>query len=500
MTLPNPRPLSYRQVIDHLDNHRQLVQTAQVEAGSGPVVIDSRQVTDGDIFLALSGIDDDGNNYLTEAEANGAGLCLSDQPRNSSPTTAIVKDSRLAWSQLCSLAYDHPENQLTLIGITGTNGKSSTTWMLNQMLSLSGYRSMLIGGLGIYCGERWISSNPLTTPDPDLLYRLLAYARQENISHVVMEVSSHAIALQKVGALTFDVCIFTSFSQDHLDFHQTLSAYFRCKWQFIEQNRKEASLVVLHDTVYQRALVDGYRCQHPNLWCYGQELTNQTINHQTMQYNMLKLKGLNAYAEISLGERVVGGWLNFFAVHAVGNFAVSLLTMHQLSLTREVFPPQRWGAIGQPPGRLEVVCQTPLVVVDYAHTPEALALSLKSLSFVGELTVVFGCGGGRDRQKRRVMGRVAERLADRIILTNDNPRDDNPATIVEDICKGITDRDKVTVILDRRLAIERAICGAAAKDCAVLVAGKGCEDYQEIAGQRPIFDDRRVCRSVLAGG
>ena len=499
MTLPNPRPLSYRQVINYLDHHRQLVQTAQVDDRYGQIVIDSRQVTAGDIFLALNGIDDDGNNYLAEAEANGAGLCLSDQPRNSSQTTTIVKNSRLAWSQLCSLAYDHPENQLKLIGVTGTNGKSSTTWMLNQMLSLSGYRSMLIGGLGIYCGEQLIAPNPLTTPDPDLLYRLLAYAHQQNISHVVMEVSSHAIALQKVMALTFDACIFTSFSQDHLDFHQTLEDYFRCKWQFIEQNRNRSCLIALDDKVYQRALLDGYRCQHPNLWCYGHELTNQPPNRQTMRYKISKLKGLNAYAEINLAGQTVSGWVNFFANHAVGNFAVSLLTVHQLSLTRgELFQPKQWMTVGNPPGRLEVICQTPLVVVDYAHTPEALALSLKSLSFAGQLTVVFGCGGGRDRQKRQVMGRVAEQLAERIILTNDNPRDENPATIVEDICEGITNRSKVITIHDRRLAIERAIHDTG-KDGAVLVAGKGCEDYQEIDGQRLAFDDRLVCRSVLAG-
>lgn len=499
MTLPNPKLLSYRQVIDHLDSHQQLVRAERpINDRHGQLVIDSRQVTAGDIFIALSGLTDDGNNYLAAAKANGAGMLISDQPEKSSPTTVIVKDSRLAWSQLCSLTYDQPENHLKLIGITGTNGKTSTTWMLNQMLSHSGHQSLLIGGVGIYHGERLIAPSPLTTPDPDLLYRLLAYAQQQNISYVVMEVSSHAIALQKVGALTFDVVIFTSFSQDHLDFHQTLTDYFNCKWQFIDQNNT-ASLIVLHDKVFRRAVANGYRCQHPNLWLYGQQI-NEMTRHQTMQHKILKTKKLHAYAELNLAGQTVEGWVNFFAPQAVGNFAVALLTMHQLSLTRgELFPAKKWTAVSQPPGRLEIIQRTPLVVVDYAHTPEALALSLQSLSFAGELTVVFGCGGGRDRQKRQLMGRVAEQLADRVILTNDNPRDENPATIVADICRGITDSSKVTIILDRRLAIKRAVSGAR-KDSAVLVAGKGCEDYQEIAGQRLAFDDREICRAVLSVG
>lgn len=497
MTFPKPKLLSYRQVIDHLDQHRQLVGDKRfANDGIGRVVTDSRQVTAGDIFIALRGLEDDGNNYLAEAEAKGAGLCLSDQVvgQNVSRSTVMINDSRLAWSQLCSLTYDQPEKGLKLIGVTGTNGKTSTTWMLKQMLSLSGYQSLLIGGLGIYRGEQRISSNPLTTPDPELLYRSLAYAQQENLKYVVIEVSSHAIALQKVGALVFDVVIFTSFSQDHLDFHQTLTAYFDCKWQFIEQN-KTASLIVLHDKVYRRAVANGHRCQHPNLWLYGQQLNDMTM-HQTMQYKILKLKKMSAYAELKIAEQTVGGWVNFFAIHAVGNFAVALLTMRHLSLTRVEFPADRWLAISQPPGRLEVICQLPLVVVDYAHTPEALASSLESLSFVGRLSVVFGCGGGRDRRKRQLMGRVAEQLADCIILTNDNPRHENPETIVADICQGITDRSKVLVILNRRLAIEQAI-RETKKGGAVLVAGKGCETYQEVAGQLQIFDDREVCRSVL---
>ena len=507
--MPEPSLLSGAEIIAHLAACRELKQhnldrfpaAAKVR---GRLQTDSRRITRDDIFLAIEGLTHDGNNFLAQAVAAGICLFITDKAdfsaRRAPVPTIVVKNSRRAWSLLCSLSQHQPEQHLDIIGVTGTNGKTSTTWMLTQMLTLIGRVPMLIGGLGTYYAERLLRPNPMTTPDPDLLYRLFAWARRQNITCVVMEVSSHAIALQKVAGIDFKACVFTSFSAEHLDFHSSLADYFASKWQFIEMNRDKSEMIILHAQVVERAIAQGFSIDYSRLWVYGDHLpkllAKHLPEHLSMQANILKTNDLRAYASLTIRDQTRQGWVNFFGRHFIENFAAALLVGEQLHRARIL--PEDWQRVSLAPGRMEVISRrNPLVIVDYAHTPAALAASLQELAFARQLWVVFGCGGERDKSKRPHMGEVAARLAHHVVLTNDNPRREEPQAIIAAILQGIEDRSKVVVQEDRFRAIKHAITAAKKQvGGAVLVAGKGCEDYQEVGDERLPYDDRSVCRRL----
>lgn len=456
----------------------------------------------GDIFIALRGSTHDGNTFLAQVASAGACLLISDQADIAAQATKLsvplllVGNARRCWTLLCAAAQGNPQQHLHIIGITGTNGKTTTATMLAQLLTQHKQRTVLIGSNGIFCDDQLLCSNPLTTPDPDLLYKILAWSQAGNVRYVVLEVSSHAIALHKIDALHCQVVIFTSFSDDHGDFHPTRRDYFTTKWNFITANRDCAQLLIMSQQVMAQALRYGFDIVHPQLRLYDYAQSKHLPVPQLMQVNILKSHDLTAELAVMMNGRQRRGQLNFFAPYLALNFAAALLAAEHLLQTK--IASAQWRKIKISAGRMEIINKRPLVIVDYAHTPDALRASLSALSFASPCWVVFGCGGNRDRAKRAAMGEVAARLADHVVLTADNPRDEEIETITAAILQGIADRSKVTVQYDRRAAIAQAI--QAVHDCknaAVLIAGKGAEQHQEIAGKLLPFDDRAVCRAVL---
>ncbi len=516
VNFPPPPPLTVGEIVTHLRDAGELRGDnmarfpAATATRGGQLCVDTRRLQTGDIFIALRGRTHDGNVFLERAVAGGACLLISDragiaaEARKFPVPLLVVGNARRSWAWLCAAAHAHPQQHLSIIGITGTNGKTSTATMLAQLLTQRRHKTVLSGSNGIFCDHQLLCSNPLTTPDPDLLFKILAWSQAQGVRYVVLEVSSHALALHKITPLRCQAVIFTSFSDDHGDFHPTRQDYFASKWSLITANCACAQLLIISQQVMAQARRYGLSVTHPQLWLYdyaqAKHQPMHTPNHPRMQVNILKSHNLTAELAVVMNGQQRLGQLNFFAPHLALNFAAALLAAENLLSVRIATADWRKVKVGA--GRMEIIHKSPLVIVDYAHTPEALRASLAALSFATPRWVVFGCGGKRDRNKRAAMGEVAAQFADHIVLTADNPRDEEVTAITAEILQGIAaHRGKVTVQPERRAAITYAIHAArACPRAAVLIAGKGAEKYQEVAGRLLPFDDRQVCRTILSRG
>lgn len=465
------------------------------------LVTDSRQLARGDLFLAYRGVASDGHDHVDQAVRAGAScLVVEDQsavPSDCSVPWFAVKSGRAAWTQLAAEAFGQPQKGLTLIGVTGTNGKTSTVWMIRQLLRAAGLPSLAIGTLGAFLGDEELPTAH-TTPDPDQLYALLAQARDAKITYVAMEVSSHAIEQEKLLPLRYSACGFTSFSRDHLDFHGTMAAYMTAKTRLFTELAAPAATFVLNDGLEPDPRLVGSK----SIFVYGSESASRAafIAPHALPATLMAVSSSfsGTHARIAMPGRRVEGQVPYFARHALENFLCAFLLAESVA-TRELGP-DLWSKLLPVPGRLEPVVgkRQVEVVVDYAHTPDALEKTLKVLRpyCKGKLSVVFGCGGDRDPGKRPEMGRLAEQLADQVYVTSDNPRTEDPPRILDGIRGGLTRPDKARFEVDRAKAIRQAIADARPGDM-VLVAGKGHETYQILGTQKIHFDDREVARSAL---
>lgn len=467
----------------------------------GTLSTDSRQIGKGDLFLAYQGVAADGHAHLAKAIAQGAGLLVVEDKAKVPPGTscawAEVTSGRLAWSFLAAEAFGNPQRDLQCLGVTGTNGKTSTVWMTGELLRAAGVRCLTLGTLGADFGDHHVPTRH-TTPDPDVLYALLADAVKRGVTTLAMEVSSHAIAQEKVQPIRYSSAAFTSFSRDHLDFHPSMAHYFATKWRlFTELTEKSASRIVC----------DGLE-EKFNLAPFGNTTTvygegaeakaTAWSAHDYLKLRVTRTGFVGSRLEFSTKTEKFAGDVPYFARHALENFAAALLTAK--AVTGQFIEPRHWQNLRPVPGRLEQVLGGggPQVVVDYAHTPDALEKTLTVLRPLcrGQLRVVFGCGGDRDKGKRPEMGKVAERLADHVVVTSDNPRTEDPQAILQDIARGLDRPALVTFEVDRAKAIKAAIADAKADDM-VLIAGKGHETYQIIGKEKLPFDDREVARKCL---
>lgn len=449
------------------------------------IEVDSRAVRPGALFVALRGERTDGHRYLEEAIRNGAAAIVIEQnePVPAGASTVVrVPDSRRALSALSSAFFDDPSQAIDVVGVTGTNGKTTTTRMIAAMMNAGGRPCGVIGTVGAHFGDRtWELAN--TTPLPHELHALLAEMRDLGARAVAMEVSSHALALDRVEDVRFRVAALTNVTRDHLDFHQTIEAYAAAKHRLFTM---ADSCVFNVDDEY------GLR--------WAAEFSNRL---PTRTY------GLRARADIGASMvRMTGSGTTFFAdghafrVMLPGRFNISN-ALCALGVTRSLGIDDEPAARGlasleRVAGRMEHVGSSDVdVVVDYAHTPDALAEALRALRETtgGNLTVVFGCGGDRDRGKRVQMGAIAASIADRLYITNDNPRTEDPAAIAREIARGAGEGRSI-VELDRGAAIARAIAEAAPGDV-ILVAGKGHEHYQIVGAETRPFDDVSVARAAL---
>ena len=467
----------------------------------GTLSPDSRRLQAGDLFLAYQGVTADGHAQLAIAATLGAAFFVVEDPKKvpagvTTPWVA-VKSGRAAWSVLAAEAFGNPQKKLTCLGVTGTNGKTSTVWMTGELLRAAGIPCLTIGTLGAYFGTDHVPTRH-TTPDPDVLYALLAEAVNRGINVMAMEVSSHAIAQQKVHPIRYTSAAFTSFSRDHLDFHPTMDHYFATKMRLFDELATPVTRRIFCDSLSRDLDLSRFG---DSAVVYGPKASEMAARWRAADYLEMRIKQsgfLGTRLEFSTTAGDFAGDVPYFARHALENFVAALLTTKVV--TRGFVHADLWKTLRPVPGRLEQVVgkKGPQVVVDYAHTPDALEKTLEVLRpfCKGKLAVVFGCGGDRDKGKRPEMGKISERLADRLYVTSDNPRTETPEAILQDIVRGLDRPAEAVVEVDRARAIRLAISQANADDM-VLVAGKGHETYQVIGKETLPFDDREVARQCL---
>ena len=451
------------------------------------IAIDSRAVTEGALFVAIRGERSDGHAFVSQALANGAAGIVVEAahlPAVPSGTTVIhVPDTRRALSSLAAAFYGDPSHDLDVIGVTGTNGKTTTTRMIASIFNAAGRPCGAIGTVGAELGARsWTLEN--TTPLPPELHALLAEMRDAGAKAVAMEVSSHALVLDRVEDVRFAVAALTNITRDHLDFHQTIDAYAAAKHRLF---------TMAHAAVLNADDVRGTR--------WASELHGRI---PVLTYSLTSAADLvpsDVQTSASGSSFTLSGVPFRIAIPGRFNIANALAAIGVARLLGidDATSARGLATLERVPGRMEHIGGGDVdVVVDYSHTPDSLEHALRALreTTPHALSVVFGCGGDRDRGKRPEMGRVAAQLADRVYVTSDNPRTEDPQAIVNEIVTGIGAHEH-TVDLDRRNAILRAVSDAQPGDV-VLIAGKGHETYQ-IVGDRVLpFDDGAVAREALA--
>ncbi len=506
MTRKQP-PKTLPELLAGLDGCQVLGDEAPLVAG---VAYHSQEVCPGGIFVALKGQQTDGHLYLPAALARGARIIVTEQELGPVPGVTVVRvpEARRALAHLSAAFYDHPSRELTLVGITGTNGKTTTAFLLEAILAAAGHRVGVMGTVNYrMSGLTWPA--PVTTPESLDLQRFLREMRRLGASHAVMEVSSHALDLRRVDTASFDVGVFTNLSQDHLDYHADMDDYFAAKSRFFleilaDGSGAEALAVLNLDDPRGMELLEKLR--GPTL-TFGLHPASQVrpLSHQYRRTGLAARLATPA-GEVEITSRLVG---SFNLANILAAVAAALgLGIPPAAIARGI------AALPGVPGRLERFGppQGPGVFVDYAHTPAAVEqalAALKRLNF-GRVLTVFGCGGDRDRRKRPLMGQAAAAASDLVVVTSDNPRTEDPLAIIRDIEAGLAEAsyprlslDEARrgergslVIPDRREAIRTAVRLARRED-AVLVAGKGHENYQIRGTQRFHFDDREEVAAAL---
>lgn len=463
--------------------------TADLEQEITAVCYDSRRAEPGCLFVAVSGFAADGNRFIPMALEKGAAAVVTGKRPEVDVPYILVASDRLALALLGCNFYGNPSRQMTMIGITGTNGKTSSTLLLKQVLEKTlGAKVGLVGTMANMIGKEIIPTER-TTPESLDLQALFARMRDAGCTHVVMEVSSHALTLERVGGVHFRVAAFTNLTEDHLDFHKTMDAYCDAKAELF---RRCDRAVVNADDSYASRILAAAAC--PVLTTSVK--TDQGLHAENVE---LHAEGI-CFTAVYDGEREAVS-LPIPGAFTVYNALTVLGTARQLGISLHDCAEALRTAKGVK-GRVEVVPtpQMPYsVLIDYAHTPDALENVLRSVRDFckGRLICVFGCGGDRDPIKRPIMGAIGTRLADLAVITSDNPRTEAPMAIIEDILKGVKQEDgEYIVIEDRRAAIRYAM-DIAGKNDIIVLAGKGHETYQDIGGHKHHLDEREEVAAHL---
>lgn len=440
---------------------------------------DSRKIGPGQTFIALKGITHDGHDYINEAISKGASHIICEKDFDISVPYTKVNDTREYLNELLSHEYKDIINNLKIIGITGTNGKTTSTYLTYQMLNLLGDKCAYIGTLGyIYKDEVIPLDN--TTPDILTIYKLLDYSYNLGIKYVVMEVSSHSLSMNRLFGVNFDVIAFTNLTIDHLDYHKTMDDYLNSKLLILNHLKKDAKIIYNSDDEKGYKFNDGLH----NCFTLGFTGNNFKIIKYKLEINNINLdfsfnnsKNYNIDIPLSSSFNVY----NYLTMMCIVNNC--LYTIDDIIYNTNM--------LKYPPGRCETYSvKNGYVVIDYAHTPDAIYKILSSYNRVkkGKIITIFGCGGNRDKSKRPIMGNIATTLSDYVIITNDNPRNENELDIINDIKRGIN-KTNFEVITNRSAAIKKGIENLENGDI-LLVLGKGHEEYQIIGNNRYHFSDK----------
>ncbi|MDO9216667.1 MAG: UDP-N-acetylmuramoyl-L-alanyl-D-glutamate--2,6-diaminopimelate ligase [Lacisediminimonas sp.] len=461
---------------------------------------DSRKLADGDGFIAWPGAATDGRKFVSAALAAGARACLvehegADAYGFNDERVATYAGLKAATGPIADAYFEAPSRQLQVVAITGTNGKTSTAWWLAQALGRLGRKCGVVGTLGIGAPGTMVSSG-MTTPDPVLLQQQLRRFVDDGFTACALEASSIGIEERRLDATSIKVAVFTNFTQDHLDYHASMEDYWRAKVSLFSWPGLQAAIINIDD-VKGMALSAALAGSALDVWtfsCAGPaRLQARDIHHGTQDLRFVVQEGTERH---SISARLVGQYnvSNLLGVMAVLR-AMGVPLADAVGACAGLLPV---------PGRTEMIAMEglPLVVIDYAHTPDALekvlaALKPVALSRGGQLWCVFGCGGDRDASKRPLMAVMAEKNADQVVVTSDNPRSENPLAIVSQVLLGLSHRDAVHVQVDRAAAIAHALRLAQPADV-VLLAGKGHENFQEVQGVMIPFSDRAHAEAALA--
>ncbi len=449
---------------------------------------DSRKVKKGDLFFAIKGEKADGHNFVEEAFCKGALACIVEEDRAWDIPYIVVENTRLAFSKACSRIYNDPSKDLDVFGVTGTNGKTTTTYLLAQIFEKGGVSCGVIGSTGcVYNGKRLLLEN--TTPDSLTLAKLLYEMRSEGVKKVFMEFSSHGIAQMRAAFIEPKGVILTNLSHDHLDYHKDIEEYFMTKYKFVLDVNKAGGICVIN--------VDDPYGERAKKLLPNPCVTYGFRNSADFCIRSYKSSFCGMNFSIIVGDKEFELYSPLFGTHNLYNLASAFALSFHFGIPYEVIKEAFVGAKA-PPGRCEVISESPKVIIDYAHTPHALRSVLEAVRSVckGRLITVFGCGGDRDKEKRPKMGAIAEDFSDVVIVTSDNPRSEDPKMIMDEIKRGMCGRKKILFIEDRKEAIHRAISEARMCD-AVLIAGKGDEGYQILRDRIIPFSDRDVAKEIL---
>lgn len=454
---------------------------------------DSRKITKGDAFIAIRGLTVDGHEYIAKAIENGASAIIGtdlDKLNDLEIPWCQTEEDPANLARLANVFFEFPTNDFKLIGITGTNGKTTTASLLHDLYSALGYKVGLVSTIEIRIGSETKSSTH-TTPDALTLQRTFNEMRRAGCDYVFMEVSSHALAQERVAYCDFDIGVFTNLSHDHLDYHKSFKEYIQAKKKFFDQLKKKAISIINDDDKNGSVMVQNTKS---NIIYYGlrkmADYKSKILSNEVAGL-FLKINNNESYFRLS-------GEFNAYNLTAV--YAVAMeLGQNSEEVLRIM------SGLHTANGRLERVDVEGLkftIYVDYAHTPDALENVLKTLNQMkkstAKITTVVGCGGNRDKAKRPKMAKIGAKGSDLLILTSDNPRDEDPEAILNDMQKGIEieEEKKVLRIADRAMAIKTA-CMMAKDNDIILVAGKGHETYQEVKGEKLPFDDKKVIKATL---
>ena len=466
-----------------------LESNANLEMNIEAVAYDSRKVTEGSLFVAITGFASDGNRFIPMALEKGAAVVVTAKKPAQDVPYVLVDNDRYALAMIGTNFYGHPAKSMTMIGVTGTNGKTSVTLLLKHVLEKTlGAKVGLIGTMENLVGDEVIPTER-TTPESFELQGLFARMRDAGCSHVVMEVSSHALTLDRVGGVHFDVAAFTNLTEDHLDFHKTMEAYCDAKAELFARCGKA---VINADDPYAPKMIAKALCP---------------VTTYSLRDGVLKAEDLQLHAEGISFNAVIGNGVTNVSLGIPGKFTVyNAMAVLGIADALNIKMSDAAAALATAKGvkgRIEVVPTpgTPYsVLIDYAHTPDGLENVLTAVKGFckGRVIAVFGCGGDRDPIKRPIMGRIGVTESDFAIITSDNPRTEDPMAIIGDILKGVhEDMGDYIVVPERRNAIRYAM-DIAKKDDIIILAGKGHETYQEICGVKYHLDEREEVAAHLA--
>jgi UDP-N-acetylmuramoyl-L-alanyl-D-glutamate--2,6-diaminopimelate ligase len=477
------------------------------------VTQDSRKVKPGDLFVAVPGAKEDGAQFVGEAVSRGAVAVVSEKPVGSQVPFFKVSNARKALALIAANFYGRPAEQLTLLAVTGTNGKTTTTYLLEAMATAAYSSTGVIGTLGYKVGGQF-HPTAHTTPDALELHRILREMADAGVETVVMEVSSHALLQERVHGLTFKAAAFTNLTRDHLDYHKDMEEYFQAKRKLFVENLSQGGVAVVNgDDTYGVRIYNELRGQKRMAWKFSRQ-GNGEISISDASFTLQGIKGVlkTPAGDIPVKSRLLGAH-NLENILAAAGLALGAGFARRKDVQLGI---ERMAGV---PGRMERVenhgppVGAPAVLVDYAHTDDALKRALEAARAMakGRVIAVFGCGGERDAGKRPLMGTAAAEGADLAVVTSDNPRNEDPEEIISQVTPGLekgglrrisagkakSGEKGYLVETDRKVAIETAI-SLAKEDDVVLIAGKGHETYQIIGTEKRAFDDREVAARALA--